>query len=237
MLEMFTDADPMREDYFRLPADGWMANNSDAHRAQEGKVDIDNQIIEMFRARGMMIESGSQFSARGQIAQLLDVVKPIIAERDEALAKLAALEKQEPYITLHAEKGDYRIEWHNPWTLSEGSQSFYIRTVNAEKPARITEQDAREIAISVMRYCHQNSTWYPDVWIEDCGRELLNKLNADREQVPEVAVLDGFREIVEAVAHIGVDFGYGNFVLSQEHIEKARAILEAGPSHSQHSAE
>src|SRR5690606_8571814 len=50
--------------------------------------------------------------------------------------------------------------------------------------------DAREIAISVMRYCHQNSTWYPDVWIEDCGRELLNKLNADREQVPAVAVPD-----------------------------------------------
>lgn len=40
---------------------------------------------------------------------------------------------------------------------------------------------------------------------------------------------DGFREIVEAVAHIGVDFGYGNFDLSQEHIEKARALLEAAP--------
>lgn len=53
---------------------------------------------------------------------------------------------------------------------------------------------------------------------------------------PAVAVPDGFREIVEAVAHIGVDFGYGNFALSQEHIEKARALLEAAPSHRQQSA-
>lgn len=106
----------------------------------------------------------------------------------------------------------------------------------ADKPARITEQDAREIAISVMRYCHENSNWYPDAWREDRGRELLNKLNADREQVPAAAVPDGFREIVEAVAHIGVDFGYGNFSLSQEHIEKARELLAAAPSHSQQSA-
>ena len=56
-------------------------------------------------------------------------------ERDKALAKLAAMESQKPYITLHAEKGDYRIEWHNQWTLSEGSQPFYIRPVPAEKPA------------------------------------------------------------------------------------------------------
>lgn len=52
---------------------------------------------------------------------------------------------------------------------------------------------------------------------------------------PAVTVPDGFREIAEAVAHIGVDFGYGNFALSQEHIEKARALLEAAPSHSQQS--
>lgn len=56
-------------------------------------------------------------------------------ERDDAQAKLAAMESQKPYITLHAEKGDYRIEWHNQWTLSEGSQSFYIRPVPADKPA------------------------------------------------------------------------------------------------------
>lgn len=32
--------------------------------------------------------------------------------------------------------------------------------------------------------------------------------------------------IVEAVAHIGVDFGYGPFALSDEHVEKARAVIK-----------
>lgn len=48
MLEMFTDDDPMRSDDFRLPADGWMANNSDAHREQDGKVDIEQRVDEVF---------------------------------------------------------------------------------------------------------------------------------------------------------------------------------------------
>ena len=34
------------------------------------------------------------------------------------------------------------------------------------------------------------------------------------------------REIVKAVAHIGVDWGYGVFQLSQEHIDKARRLYE-----------
>src|SRR5574344_1238212 len=63
--------------------------------------------------------------------------------------------------------------------------------------------------------------------------ELEAALIGVREQpAPAVQgelVADGFREIVEAVAHIGVDFGYGKFDLSQEHIEKARALLEATP--------
>jgi len=32
-------------------------------------------------------------------------------------------------------------------------------------------------------------------------------------------------DLVEAVAHIGVDWGYGVFELTPEHIEKARTIL------------
>ena len=32
--------------------------------------------------------------------------------------------------------------------------------------------------------------------------------------------------IIKAVAHIGVDFGYGEYELEQEHIAMARAILE-----------
>ena len=33
-------------------------------------------------------------------------------------------------------------------------------------------------------------------------------------------------EIVKAVAHIGVDFGYGEFELDDSHIKKARELLE-----------
>lgn len=33
-------------------------------------------------------------------------------------------------------------------------------------------------------------------------------------------------EIVKAVAHIGVDFGYGEFQLEKDHIDKARSLYE-----------
>jgi len=35
-------------------------------------------------------------------------------------------------------------------------------------------------------------------------------------------------EIVKAVAHIGVDFGYGRYELEAHHIDNARAILKNG---------
>jgi len=34
-------------------------------------------------------------------------------------------------------------------------------------------------------------------------------------------------EIVKAVAHIGIDFGYGKYELEDKHIQKARQIYEA----------
>ena len=34
-------------------------------------------------------------------------------------------------------------------------------------------------------------------------------------------------EIVKAVAHIGIDWGYGTFELTQDHIDKARKLYEA----------
>ncbi len=37
---------------------------------------------------------------------------------------------------------------------------------------------------------------------------------------------DDMFEIVKAVAHIGIDFGYGKFELQDEHIAKAREICE-----------
>ena len=49
---------------------------------------------------------------------------------------------------------------------------------------RITEQEAREIHGSALLYLDFDS------WFESEGRDLLNKLNADREQVPAVSVPD-----------------------------------------------
>jgi hypothetical protein len=34
------------------------------------------------------------------------------------------------------------------------------------------------------------------------------------------------REIVKAVAHVGIDWGYGVFELNQDHINKARDLYE-----------
>ncbi len=34
-------------------------------------------------------------------------------------------------------------------------------------------------------------------------------------------------ELIKAVAHIGIDFGYGKFELEQSHIDAARKIYEA----------
>jgi len=34
-------------------------------------------------------------------------------------------------------------------------------------------------------------------------------------------------ELIKAVAHIGIDFGYGKYELEPEHIAKARQIYEA----------
>ena len=43
------------------------------------------------------------------------------------------------------------------------------------------------------------------------------------DAMTEIAEL---KEIVKAVAHIGVDFGYGEFKLDNTHIKKARKLME-----------
>ena len=40
------------------------------------------------------------------------------------------------------------------------------------------------------------------------------------------ARIEELEELVKAVAHIGVDFGYGEFKLNDKHIEKAREIMK-----------
>lgn len=96
--------------------------------------------------------------------------------------------------------------------------------VPADKPARITEQDAREIAGNVMEfnYDHKHSV---DYWMREEGYYLLNKLNADREQLPAVAVPEYVT--VSQVPNSKYAEGWNDCVDS---------MLAAAPSHSQQSA-
>ena len=48
----------------------------------------------------------------------------------------------------------------------------------------------------------------------------------DRQIKDLEAQLAEAREIVKAVAHIGIDWGYGKFELTDEHIDKARRLYE-----------
>ena len=53
--------------------------------------------------------------------------------------------------------------------------------------------------------CFQHENWYA------------------KEQQKRIEELE---EIVNAVAHIGIDFGYGKFEIGQDEIDKARLLIE-----------
>ena len=50
-------------------------------------------------------------------------------------------------------------------------------------------------------------------------KDTIQSLKADNEKL---------REIAKAVAHIGMDFGYGEYELEQKHIDAAREIMKEG---------
>lgn len=63
---------------------------------------------------------------------------------------------------------------------------------------------------------------------------LSDQLLEDHNSGDFGKALEGYAErakqlenLVEAMAHIGVDFGYGEFELEPDHIEKARKLLAA----------
>jgi len=63
---------------------------------------------------------------------------------------------------------------------------------------------------------------------------LSEQLKQDHECGDFGKALEGYadrayalEQIVEAVAHIGVDFGYGRFELSKDDIKKARELIDA----------
>lgn len=173
-------------------------------------------------------------------------------EHDAALSKLAAIESRsmawlanalEQYtngdvITVPASDGTE--EEFFAWLKDQGSDGGNSKPVPDDKPARITEQDAREIAESVVGYVGRGNV---DYWFRDFGgRTLLNKLNADREQVPAVAVPDCFVKLYEHARgmRFGTDWNNGT---AARHNRKplidatweCENWLASAPSHSQQS--
>jgi hypothetical protein len=55
---------------------------------------------------------------------------------------------------------------------------------------------------------------------------LLNQLEAILDEKAKPTERDRMISLVNDVANIGVDFGYGEFFIDQSHIEKARNIIK-----------
>jgi len=53
---------------------------------------------------------------------------------------------------------------------------------------------------------------------------LLDELEAERDALQ--ALVDAADPIIEAVAHIGVDFGYGAYELEEKHIHASRVLID-----------
>ena len=67
--------------------------------------------------------------------------------------------------------------------------------------------------------------WMPDQVFEETVLPVIVLLQEEVERLRESNAES--MEIVKAVAHIGLDWGYGPFELSDEHIADARRIYEA----------
>ena len=65
---------------------------------------------------------------------------------------------------------------------------------------------------------------------DDCQVVLLDdamKLEQERNEL--AAQVERFKSVVEAVAHIGVDFGYGAYEIQTDTIDLARGLLSENP--------
>lgn len=88
-----------------------------------------------------------------------------------------------------------------PWRIREMGSEFFVEADGSpDMPYRLD-------------VCGDDYTGHGD---DEQRRHNFNLIAA----APEMA------ELIEAMAHVGIDFGYGEFQLSQEHIDKARAIWE-----------
>src|SRR5690606_15149915 len=117
---------------------------------------------------------------------------------------------------------------------SEGVTADAILGLFDKPAARITEQDAWEVATSVLlSNGFVNGRDYIDPWLNREGRALLNKLNADREQVPAVVKAIELLKVSERLFS-SLDHDLDRKLQAKE-CRRVIADLEiiADPSHSQ----
>lgn len=111
---------------------------------------------------------------------------------------------------------------------------LYAKPMPADNPERITEQDAREILGAYWDSSDDCGDWLKSV----DGRALLNKLNADREQVSAVAVPENLRQWYIDLTNsdqVHDDGEISGYCCSTEMLSRLERII--APSHSQQSAE
>lgn len=68
-------------------------------------------------------------------------------------------------------------------------------------------------------------SFYQDYWdgyglSEEQMQWMINTIDAQAKEI------EALGEIAKAVAHIGIDFGYGRYELEDKHIEAARKYLK-----------
>lgn len=198
-------------------------------------------------------EDGAAILCDGQPLSIEEILQGL-RERDKALGKLAAMESKLAVAVMN-ERGTVMNERGTVMTRSQcdDDETFEI-CCRAQTPlyahpipqstARITEQDAREILLNWDSYRagSRASGVTPShfkKWMDDHGQHLLNKLNADRGQVPAVAVPDALQKLrLEVAEAINILAMCGDQTPADQLGKKLAAALNASaPSHSQQSAD
>lgn len=76
--------------------------------------------------------------------------------------------------------------------------------------------------------CKALGTKYDDIDLAEALKLIDRLTTAQAAAIPEQ-----WREIVEAVAHVGIDLGYGAYELEQDKIDKARELISSAPKPNQ----
>lgn len=69
---------------------------------------------------------------------------------------------------------------------------------------------------------------YSENYQSETFKDLMPVIDANIEDLDSYKLVPA--DLINAVAHIGVDFGYGKYELEQKHIDSARDILSMSES-------